>query len=444
MSVMFGTSVIDPLYGHVRLSRVVRELLMQPEIMRLREVRLSNINSLFLPGSANISRFEHSLGVALLAEKVASNMDLGFSESCNLVYAALLHDVAITPFGHLLEEGFKYASQAFDHEKRLWQTFRGETNELGNIHTQIFRGQSAGFMRLLNRKELRSAGVTAQTIHETKAGLGRLGPLISGDLDLDNIDNVARMAYHLGLPFRTTLPSELAGEFYLDRGKVYYDEDALPLVEEWLDLRFRLYSVLMTNPADFSAKAMLTEAVRLASLRGILRPSDWSLTDAEFIERLRGQSETNALVNRFELGDLYHTLIMCWIRSAKLRANPIENALLLRERLVSAIDCNEPQLLTYIIKDKRYRRISGPFRNRRTSQTSPRVLGEDSEFCLFGAVVSSEALASTSFMRACLSELQAVFGHEAVTICDSEHHLEEAMVSREGNVKPNATQLQLF
>jgi hypothetical protein len=53
------------------LDHFLADLIEQPEMQRLRDVRLSNINSGTLTGAANISRFEHSIGTALLAGRTA-------------------------------------------------------------------------------------------------------------------------------------------------------------------------------------------------------------------------------------------------------------------------------------------------------------------------------------------------------------------------------------
>ena len=42
--------------------------MLTPEVQRLREVRLCNINSLCITGSANTNRYEHSVGTAFLAQ----------------------------------------------------------------------------------------------------------------------------------------------------------------------------------------------------------------------------------------------------------------------------------------------------------------------------------------------------------------------------------------
>ena len=60
--------IYDCLYGEMDFDKIVYQCMLTPEMQRLREVRLGNINSLFLTGSANINRFEHSVGTAYLAK----------------------------------------------------------------------------------------------------------------------------------------------------------------------------------------------------------------------------------------------------------------------------------------------------------------------------------------------------------------------------------------
>ena len=60
--------IFDPLYGTIHLSEFEYELIQLPEVQRLREVRMCNINSLLITGASQISRFEHSIGVMYLAK----------------------------------------------------------------------------------------------------------------------------------------------------------------------------------------------------------------------------------------------------------------------------------------------------------------------------------------------------------------------------------------
>ena len=163
-------------------------------------------------------------------------MSLPNSDRLNLVCAALLHDVTITPFGHLMEEAFHYAGLPFDHETRLQQIF-GEGVELGNIDFQIFQGKTVGFRRVLDRRDNKKAGASTPSVLSIKNGEGCLGRLIQGSIDLDNVDNVCRMAYHIGLQFRRELPISLVKSFFIYKGEVSFEAKKSHFILEWLNLR---------------------------------------------------------------------------------------------------------------------------------------------------------------------------------------------------------------
>src|SRR5882762_6966065 len=97
--------ILDSLYGVIHLPSYVWDVLTTPEIQRLREVRLCNINSLCLTGGANINRFEHSLGTAHLAVECVEAWPRGLQAATkrHIILAALLHDVGTAPFGHSVQ-----------------------------------------------------------------------------------------------------------------------------------------------------------------------------------------------------------------------------------------------------------------------------------------------------------------------------------------------------
>src|SRR3569623_1543574 len=93
----------DALYGRISFDAPFSQLLSAPIVQRMRHIRLSNIDSIDLPGIANLSRYEHVLGVAHLASIVGIRHSLTTTERLVLDAAAVLHDWAITSFGHLVE-----------------------------------------------------------------------------------------------------------------------------------------------------------------------------------------------------------------------------------------------------------------------------------------------------------------------------------------------------
>lgn len=308
--------ILVPLYGTIRLEPAVASLVQRPIVQRLRHVRLSNIDSVDLPGIAGVSRFEHSLGVMCLANVVAERLRLPVRDRLVLQAAALLHDASITPFGHLIEEAFRYNAQ-FDHEVRLQQVFHGE-EDVGGVHFQVL-GRENDLANWIGRY-LGDDVLNATTrIFEAINGTGRFGPLIAGDLDLDNLDNVTRVAFHMGLACDQSLPSSIAREIIAieDDGTVVVSTGARSYIEEWLHLRGEVYGHLMLSRSDFAMKVMLIHAAVLTISEGGLSPSDWVLTDDEFIHYVgsRGPTRSREAIARWRAGDLYELANLLWIRS---------------------------------------------------------------------------------------------------------------------------------
>ena len=427
--------VIDPLYGLFPLDNFLVSLISQPEVQRLREVRLSNINSFLLPGCAGISRFEHSLGTAYLAQQVATNLSLPTKDRLGLECAALLHDVAITPFGHLMEEAFRYAGMSFDHEKRIEEIFLGE-KEIGNIDLQIFKGRTVGFRKVLNYKEHLLLGVTAESVFALKRGEGALGQLINGTIDLDNIDNVTRMAYHIGIGFSQGLPLELSKGFFVRDDILCYDMARIELVEEWMKLRERLYGILMTNPPDFSAKCMLLEAIRIGltgttACKPALSESHWKLTDAELLQVLAEYPPTRNLIDRLQTGHLFNFIGLFWVDSANLPKGTLtpENVGSMRENLAGRLKCDPQDFVIYLIRDKRSRRIDNiSFRDRSGQKALVDLsLGESSTLVLVGICSGLQELITAANESICQDFLEDMAGKGTTQVCEPGVQLEQAL-----------------
>ena len=137
-------SFADSIYGQISVDDDISLLIKLPVLQRLRHVRLSNIDSLNMPGIANLSRYEHAIGVGHLATQLGMNYRLSREDRLALSASALLHDWAITSFGHLVEEAFQYVGTGFDHEHRLYEIIAGEgLEEIGGINRQIIHGRQA-------------------------------------------------------------------------------------------------------------------------------------------------------------------------------------------------------------------------------------------------------------------------------------------------------------
>lgn len=289
----------DALYGKIDFSPFIYKCMLSPEVQRLREVRLCNINSLFITGSSNTNRFEHSIGTAYLAmlnieSNLQKHLNLSKSEKETFVIAALLHDVANGPFGHSYE--YIMEKKGFVPEQGLGDVFTDVVSVGKGAHKNTSPFETIFFGKLRALPTILSTS-QKEDISQIIAGNHFLSKLISNSIDLDNIDNVFRMAYHMGLKFRREAPQKLATSMYIENGQVVFLQTAITYLEEWYTVREKVYKFLLLNPQEFAGKYMLTEAMDIlfeciSQGKAEGRDIKWNYTDYQLMEELNQLKET--------------------------------------------------------------------------------------------------------------------------------------------------------
>jgi uncharacterized protein len=363
MSFKRDLSVFDCLYGEITFEQEMFDLINSPLVQRLRQVRLSNIDSLSMPGIANISRYEHSLGAAHLVTHVGFYRQLVREQRLAFQAAALIHDSAITPFGHLAEEGLRYVDAHFDHQSKWSLLLAGEDSTIGGLGLQLYYGLGSG----LREWALKTFGSEHEEMLETIVaaiqGKGRFGRCIAGDIDLDNLDNVTRIAFHMGLRPNLRLPSSVAIRMLnLDeQGQILYSEDAGDLINEWLGIREAVYSRLMLSELDFCGKVMLLFATVRAFENGLMNSQDWVLTDSQFLDRLIScdNKEIREAVLRWLTGKPWDLSQLLWMEGDAPAFTEMH-----RFSGVLTEELHRP-CFAYGIKDKRQRELRVRFRSGR-------------------------------------------------------------------------------
>lgn len=296
--------IYDALYGPIYLPDFIWDIITSPELQRLREVRLCNINSLSLTGGANINRYEHALGTFFLANECLNARPvlnpISETEQESLLLAALLHDIASSAFGHSVE--YIESMHGFDHEKAFEYVALGKKGDNYSYKLSTLEPIFFGLPRELMKK---IPAENLELIGKIIAGNNRLGKLLNNCMDLDNIDNVFRMGYHIGIVKSGEIPLKLARSLYLQGDELILRKEATPYVKEWYRVRRNLYLLLLLNPEEFSGKCMLTEAIELS--KTIKNASfTWHDVDFELLEKLKvNSSESASLISRLMKGDLY-------------------------------------------------------------------------------------------------------------------------------------------
>ncbi|HEV7334491.1 MAG TPA: hypothetical protein VGO06_00875 [Bosea sp. (in: a-proteobacteria)] len=358
MSAVPRQPFLDPLYGSIALDEPLLALTRTPAIQRLRHVRLSNIDSIDIPAIANLSRFEHVLGVAYLASEAGFRGGLTPHQDLVLRSSALLHDWAITSFGHLVEEALQYVGTRFNHEEKLAQILLSpQSSEIGGADLQILVGRESKLRDWARRYGGGSGQDTLTDVMDCIRGRGMMGQAIAGTIDLDNIDNVFRMAFHMGLSVDREVPRRLARAMVglgANRSSPLFRRSAEDDIQAWRNARRDVYEHLMLSERDFTGKLMMLFAAIRAFEANEITNDDWSLVDHEFVMRLLGSSTSDVTeaAQRWIAGELWDRTPLRWMSGDR----PSYPALLEFSRRLGEV-LGRP-CLAYGIKDKRDRQLS--------------------------------------------------------------------------------------
>src|SRR4029077_19274562 len=203
---------------------------------RLRYVRQLGHAFLVYPGATH-SRFEHALGAYHLACRVTKEPEVQL--------AALLHDIGHYPFSHALEE-----AGLPPHESLAARHLRS--------------GELAAALAPLGI----STEPLLQLIQGTSAS--RLAGLVSGSIDVDKLDYLARDATMCGVPYGVIDVDRLLTSLTVSAEGLALHPKGLAALESLLFAKYQMYRNVYWHHAVRSATAMFKRLVRRAIGAGLL------------------------------------------------------------------------------------------------------------------------------------------------------------------------------
>ncbi len=260
----------DILYGQVEIPGVLVPFLTIPEFVRLRGVRLSNVDSIQFKDLNGPTRWDHAIGVLHLAQICARAKRLEETQKWHLCLASLLHDIATPPFAHTAE----YVLSDFDHENETGKLLAGEISRDVAPGAALYLSEAPQFhkaCRTLSRQT--GLNIDPEVVASMVVGEGELGYLIAGTLDLDNADNVTRATMSMGFPVDRALPERLASWLgRQDTAPIDLADSGVNDVVTWLDYRRTMYGAFYNASAEERGReAYLQHLFRRALGAGIPR-----------------------------------------------------------------------------------------------------------------------------------------------------------------------------
>ena len=263
----------DSVYGDIRLSEFEVEVMDMPQFQRIRRIKQLGLINLIYPG-ANHSRFEHCIGTMNLASKLATELDLSEDEIELVRMSGLLHDVGHGPFSHVSE-----GVLSFPHEELTKHVI-----------------EKTSMRDLLDEK------FDTKEIAEIINGNGHLGPIISGELDVDRMDYLLRDSHNTGVAYGVIDYERIISNLKLDDGLVL-DIKGVQAAEGALVSRYFMYPSVYQHHTTRIVNSMFRRALKREIDSGKINEHDmYKYDDSDIISLFRQSDDeiVRDMINRLD------------------------------------------------------------------------------------------------------------------------------------------------
>ncbi|MBE6510014.1 MAG: HD domain-containing protein [Methanobrevibacter sp.] len=263
----------DSVYGDIELSKFEVRVMDMPQFQRIRRIKQLGLISLIYPG-ANHTRFEHCIGTMNLASKLATKLDLSDDEIELVRMSGLLHDIGHGPFSHVSE-----GVLSFPHEELTKYVI--EKTSLHDLLDEKF-----------NTKE----------IVDIINGRGHLGPIISGELDVDRMDYLLRDSHNTGVAYGVIDYERIISNLKLDDGLVL-DIKGVQAAEGALVSRYFMYPSVYQHHTTRIVNSMFRRALKREIDSGKINENDmYKYDDADIISLFRTSDDeiVRDMINRLD------------------------------------------------------------------------------------------------------------------------------------------------
>lgn len=271
----------DSINGNLPITDLENEIMDYPQFQRLRRVKQLGFTSLIYPG-ANHTRFEHSIGTMHLAGKLAESLKLTDDEIQLVRIAAMLHDIGHGPFSHLSEYVI------------------GEKHEK---FTEFIIKNTAISTKL-------SENYNLDKICDIINGNSKLGPLISGELDVDRMDYLIRDSHYTGVSYGVIDVDRLIANLKLEKYLVL-DIKGVQAAESMLLARYFMYPSVYQHHTARIIDAMFRHALdEMIEMEDLNPRKLFFLDDYELITRCKNSTieYTRNMIERIENRQLFKVI----------------------------------------------------------------------------------------------------------------------------------------
>lgn len=238
----FRKIINDPVYGFITLDDpLIYSIISHPWYQRLRRIKQMALSHLVYPGAVH-SRLHHSLGAyhlmtQALFELKSKGTEITPAEEQAAKIGILLHDIGHGPFSHALES---IVIESIDHEALsllIMEKLNQETNGKLDMAISIFKGT-----------------YPKKFLHQ----------LISGQLDVDRMDYLARDSFFTGVSEGNIGYDRILKMLIVHKGELMVEEKGIYTIEEFLVSRRLMYWQVYLHKTVLCAEMTLVRILERA------------------------------------------------------------------------------------------------------------------------------------------------------------------------------------
>jgi len=232
-------------------AQVYQSIISSPEFQRLKGISFLGTIDVFdlFDTNCKFSRYDHSIGVAVLAKKIAEVLSLDKKRTKTLIIACLLHDIGHPPLSHCLEPIFiKYARYASNgHHTQTRRLIVGKLR----YHSK--------FDLIFLHKILKKYSIDITEVSLLLGGEGDpiLKSLLENPFNPDTIDGINRAALTFGE--KPVAAEDILKSFSLMNSEVVLDLKYKTILDAFWSLKDRIYSHYIYDPKNLIAEHFLCE-----------------------------------------------------------------------------------------------------------------------------------------------------------------------------------------
>ena len=263
----------DSVYGDISLSDFEQRIMDMPQFQRLRRIKQLGLISLIYPGATH-TRFEHCVGTMNLGSKLATELGLDDDEIELVRASALLHDLGHGPFSHVSE-----GVLSVPHEELT-----------KNVITQT------------SMKDLLEEKFDVNDIVDIINGKGHLGPIVSGELDVDRMDYLLRDSHNTGVAYGIIDYERIISNLKLEDGLIL-DIKGVQAAEGALVSRYFMYPSIYQHHTTRIVNSMFRRSLKKVIDQEIILEKDiYKYDDTDLVSIFRNCDDkyVNDIMSRID------------------------------------------------------------------------------------------------------------------------------------------------